>query len=326
MIVSLLAICTILVVAIRSKDLGLIFRNVVPQAGVILLLTGGFMAYYNWRVTGNAMRMPYQVFQETYSASPSFLWGQPRPVPEYRHKQIEEFWLTFELPIYEGQQGLGGWLKGAAWKAGVLFGAAFQSPLVFLSLIGLPWALQRSIWPRLAILFLFLFYLALIPVVGMIGHYAAPVGGLLFYLVVESLRFVRVWRPGARHIGTWVVRCLLLGWCLWLIPKGISMASIDPDDQCHNQARARAVLLERLDHEPGRHLVIVRYGPDHSVHAEWVYNSADIDNAKVIWAREMKDNSRLLEYFEDRHIWLVEADADPPRLTPYPETSQTGAK
>jgi hypothetical protein len=208
----------------------------------------------------------------------------------------------------------------------VLFGAAFQSPLVFLSLIGLPWALQRSIWPRLAILFLFLFYLALIPVVGMIGHYAAPVGGLLFYLIVESLRFVCVWRPGARHIGTWVVRGLLLGWCLWLIPKGISMTSIDPDDQCHNQARARAVLLQRLEHEPGRHLVIVRYGRDHSVHAEWVYNDADMDNAKVIWAREMKDNCRLLDYFKDRHIWLVEADAEPPRLTPYLETSQTGAK
>jgi hypothetical protein len=35
----------------------------------------------------------------------------------------------------------------------------------------------------------------------------------------------------------------------------------------------------------------------------------------------MKDNRRLLEYFNDRHIWLVEADEVPPRLKPYPEIS-----
>jgi hypothetical protein len=67
-------------------------------------------------------------------------------------------------------------------------------------------------------------------------------------------------------------------------------------------------------------LVIVRYSPEHSYHAEWVYNEADIDSAKVIWAREMDDehNRQLLEYFKDRHIWLIEADEIPPRLTPYP--------
>jgi hypothetical protein len=289
-------------------------------AGIILALTLSWMRHYNLEVTGNALRMPYMAYQEQYSASPSFLWNSPKPIPEYRHKEIRGFWLNFERPIYEGQQGLAGWLKGAAWKAGVLFHSAFPSIFVLLSLVSLPGVLSRSGWARLSLLLLFIFYLAMIPVVGAIGHYAAPVAGLFFYLIVESLRLLRVWRWSGMRVGQWAVRCLLLGWFLWLIPKAIDLNRFDPEDKCHNQSKERAAILDKLKHEPGQHLVIVRYGTNHSYHAEWVYNDADIDGAKVVWAREMdaEHNRQLLEYFKDRQIWLVEADEIPPHLMPYP--------
>jgi hypothetical protein len=70
----------------------------------------------------------------------------------------------------------------------------------------------------------------------------------------------------------------------------------------------------------GRQLAIVRYGPHHDVwYHEWVYNKADIDGAKVVWARDMGParNKELLDYFRDRHVWLVEADETPPKVVPY---------
>ena len=64
-----------------------------------------------------------------------------------------------------------------------------------------------------------------------------------------------------------------------------------------NQERAR--LLEMLEQDGDRHLVIVRYRPDHLVRCEWVYNRADIDTATVVWAREMdpEHNRELLDYY-----------------------------
>jgi len=61
----------------------------------------------------------------------------------------------------------------------------------------------------------------------------------------------------------------------------------------------------------GQHLVIVRYGPAHDPvrQLEWLYNAADIDTAKVVWAREMgtAENAHLIEYYRDRRVWLIEA-------------------
>jgi hypothetical protein len=66
-------------------------------------------------------------------------------------------------------------------------------------------------------------------------------------------------------------------------------------------------------------LIVVRYDQDHNVHDEWVYNVAEIDSAKVLWARELDpaQNAKLFAYFRDRHIWLVEPDTDNTELIPY---------
>jgi hypothetical protein len=81
------------------------------------------------------------------------------------------------------------------------------------------------------------------------------------------------------------------------------------------------VALEaQLQSLPGPQLVLVRYRPNHDPLLDWVYNGADIDHQKVVWARDMGEekNEELLRYYSDRRVWLLDADRTPVRLLQYP--------
>jgi hypothetical protein len=81
-------------------------------------------------------------------------------------------------------------------------------------------------------------------------------------------------------------------------------------------ATERARILAQLEATPGEHLVIARYAPVHSPHEEWVWNGADIDASKVVWARSLgpEQDRALLAYFADRRHWSLYADREPPTL------------
>jgi hypothetical protein len=81
----------------------------------------------------------------------------------------------------------------------------------------------------------------------------------------------------------------------------------------------RARIVSQLEGTPGDHLVIVRYSPNHDVHQEWVYNAADIDHSKIVWARHIPgvDLKPLLDYFHNRRIWTLEPDSGNIQLHPY---------
>jgi hypothetical protein len=83
---------------------------------------------------------------------------------------------------------------------------------------------------------------------------------------------------------------------------------------------ARAEVANYLQRQPGLQLAVIRYSEDHHTDEEWVHNGANIDESKIVWAREgsMEQNAQLLQYFHQRHAWLVEADGKPPRLTQLP--------
>ena len=60
-------------------------RAVILPLVAVLGLTGGWLAYYCWRTTGNPLRSPYQVYEQTYGAVPYMRWQHVKPEPTYRH-------------------------------------------------------------------------------------------------------------------------------------------------------------------------------------------------------------------------------------------------
>ncbi len=81
----------------------------------------------------------------------------------------------------------------------------------------------------------------------------------------------------------------------------------------------RKPVEDQLAAIPREHLVLVRYSKDHNSGEEYVYNEADIDHAKTVWAREIpgRDLGPLLQYFHNRDVWIYEPDVDDSAARPY---------
>ena len=82
-----------------------------------------------------------------------------------------------------------------------------------------------------------------------------------------------------------------------------------------------------MEQLPGPQLLIVRYSSLHNPLNEWVYNAPDIDDSKVVWAREMDGphNLELMHYYANRKVWLVEPDSLPAVVSPYPVPQESVA-
>jgi hypothetical protein len=290
-------------------------RRIVLPVALVLLVTAAWMGYYNFRVTGDPLLMPYQVHESTYAVTPVFLWQSLTTEPQYRHKSLRDFYTGWTYTKYLEQQNLSGWLDMAFWKIESLwlfFFGVLLSPFV----VAIPF-----MWRRRSVQFAMgvgaLMLIVLLSETWALPHYAAPATSLVFLLVVESLRqaWVAKWRgkPLARPLVGAVVPLLLV--------TAIAAVAITQHLRPVGWHLERARMLRNLEQGQERHLVIVRYGPDHLPHDEWVYNRADIDAAKVVWAREMgpQADRQLIDYFKDRRVWLLEADQLPRHLIPYPQ-------
>jgi hypothetical protein len=74
--------------------------------------------------------------------------------------------------------------------------------------------------------------------------------------------------------------------------------------------------------------VLVRYGPHHIVYEEWVYNAANIDQSRIVWARAMpggKDDE-LLRYYPDRRVWILDDDGKVTLRPMDPRSAEDGEK
>jgi hypothetical protein len=289
---------------------------------ILLAATAAGMGWYNYRVFGDPLTLPYQVNRATYASAPVFLWQAPRPQPAYRHKVMREFYSNWELGDFLRARTVAGFVSNTIQKLGVTI-FFFYGTALFVPLVILPWALRDG-RVRFLVVASAIYAVGLCLNAWLFPHYLAPLTSALYALLLQSMRHLRAWRqPYGRALVRFIpVLCLALtGLRLVAAPIGIAVDRwpamwYGTEPLGLNRARVAA----ELEGRPGRHLAIVRYSEVHSVFDDWVYNAADIDRANVVWAREMDatNNARLLKYFDRRHAWLVEPDSSPPRISPYP--------
>jgi hypothetical protein len=288
--------------------------RVFAPLAVVLTLTVGFIGYYNWRLTGHAFLFPHTLNTRTYRTTGLFLWDHPKEPLEYHNQPFKDFYNRWEREDYQNT-----WrdVRKVSVEKLTRSGSTYFWWGALLLLPALPFVFfDRKM--RLPILIFLMGAAAFLVLIWSMPHYAASLTCVIFLLLVQAIRHLRTFRLGGRLIG------LALSWAiiyLLAIDDGFFVRRhlCDQLDWTCKGDPSRTALGEKLSHTPGKHLIVVRYEKNHNFHDEWVYNGAEIDTAKVLWARELDpiQNGKLFAYFKDRRIWLVDPDIDNMKLIPY---------
>jgi hypothetical protein len=308
-------------------------RRVIAPLALVLILAAAGTGFYFWRVTQNPFRMPQQVDRETYAVAPYFQWQQPRPGPVYNHPEMRDFYLHTEPTFYQGTRSIGRMAAVLVMKISGLglfyLGPVLTLPL-FIALATVPYgfSLRAVSWETGFLLISGAVFVAGLALeVFFFVHYAAPIFGLVLALALLAMRRVRKYQRRGKPVGIFLTRAvpvicvLMFALRLGAGPLHLPLTPHWPPTW-YNLPPAkteRARIQARLQTEPGRHLVIVRHKPNSPPNYDWVYNEADIGQAKIVWARDMGSsvNRELIDAYQDRRVWLMQPDHDPPLLTPY---------
>lgn len=286
----------------------------MPAVGITLL--------QNKSVTGKWTELPYTLSQYQYGV-PAALTFLPNPAPHVeltREQQLEyRAQAAFREP---GGETLKSYLLRLEYRVRY-YRFFFLVPLY----LALPFFLLRLgewryAWVALTLL---LFALGINFFPAFQTHYLAAVSCLFVLVSVAGLERMSRWNADAA--------LLVLGLCAAQFVFWYSLHIFDVRDFSralrpyetwsglnHANPARRIEVNRQVQRISGKMLIFVRYSSRHIFQDEWVYNAADIDNARVVWARDLgaAENEKLIAYYPGRSVWLLEPDVETPALQPYP--------
>lgn len=336
LLLCLPALCFLLWGIVLEKDRPattlLLRRIALPLA--LIVAAGAGMGHYNYRVFGSPTTLPYTVNRVQYAVAPYFVWQAQRSEPVYRHEMMRTFYTQIERDDYQKIHRVSGFIPQTLLKAvrATLFyaGIVLLVPLIMLRRV----LLDRRV--RFLVICVAVLIVGQLVEIFLVPHYIAPFTAAFYAIGLQAMRHLRFWRPGDAPVGIALVRltvvlCIVLaGVRLCANPLHINLPiwpvgwTFEWYGHSSESGAARANVARELEQQPEKALAIVRYSSSHQPSDEWVYNAADIDNSKVVWAREMNraENRELIHYYKDRKVWLVQPDLSPAHVSLYPSQAQ----
>jgi hypothetical protein len=278
------------------------------------------------RVTGSWLTMP-EVLSEYQYGVPAALTIQEPFVP---HRELTPQ-QALDYRMQRGFQGqnpetLETFLLRLEYRA--RFYRFFLLPPLYVALLAFLVTIReyRFLWAALT---LALFALGVNFFPAFQFHYIAACACLFVLVSVTGLERLSRWTIRGFPVGaqaSWLLVMLCFAhfvfwYGLHLFERAdfaLAMLRYETWDSINHRNPERRILVTReLAQTPGKLLVFVRYSPQHIFQDEWVYNGADIDNSRIVWARDLgaDEDEQLRRYYPDRAAWLLEPDNRPPALT-----------
>lgn len=277
-------------------------------AAAVGLAALGLTLFQNKAVTHNWLTMPYMESRDQYGVPATWTF-QPNATPHRALTAEQDLDYRAQAEIHgPGTDSFAEYFSRLAYRFRYL--RFFVLPPLYFAL---PFAIFRL--RRLALIIL-LFALGTNIYPYFYPQYLAALTCVFILLCMEGLRCLSeiprdyVWAVAAASFFFWF---------------GISASGDLPVTAFQSwnflnpaDPQQRATIQNKLEQNPGRQLVFVRYSPAHRF-AEWIHNDADIHSSRIVWANDLGDqeNKKLLAYYPQRKAWLLEPDAHPVSLMPY---------
>ena len=281
----------------RNRALGALLT-----AACIFVAGGIFTCCQNRAVTGNPFQMPYLLHDREYNTVPIFWFLPTRAEPLYTHPRLAAQhgtlgWEAMYYNLYAQHR----WPLITGLKLTI---NSLDWPLVLALSLVIAFPMHGATpFPKMAII-IAIFLVALSIETFHFEHYAAPAwGAFALAIAVWAERVVSAERAYSRRIGKKPLGLILVLAALgepailqlavqtpqlWKNSVRTSSGDDSNEQDQDNWPRDRAALIERLSTSERPQLVIVRYpSPDWNVGEEWVYNGADIDHQRVIFAHDL---------------------------------------
>lgn len=292
-------------------------RNFAPLlvAAVPVLLCAGALGVYFSHITGSPFVTAYQINQKTYGWPMTLAFLKP-PVVEHHNVEFKRYY-EYELSEHERVDGPIHFVQYLTFRMQeywrFFLGPALTVPLLMI----------RRVWRgrRMLLIAASGGLFAVLIEGGASPHYLAPAAAVLIAIVVECCRHLRASR-------VYIVKLLPAMMALVLTLRIGAQAVGLPYTQklnfqtwcCRapgNSNKARIAAM--LDLIPGNHLVFVRAKTDEYNLLQWIYNDADIDASRIVWARDLgpERNAELKQYYAGRQVWMVDPNVEPATCVKY---------
>ncbi len=300
-----------------------------PAAAAILALLPALLLTLaqNHAVTGSWTTVPEALSQRQYGV-PAGLTFQTDPVPERELTPQQAAGYRMQSLFHKGPETIGSYLDRLQYR--VRFYRFFFLPALYLAAAAFLTALRRYRFAWVAMT-LAIFALGTNFFPAYQSHYSAAATCLFILAAIVGLQQIGRIEIRGQRVGEEAAALIVL-FCFAHFAFWYGMHAIDTTDLSlsarpyetwnglnHRNPAKRIAVARELGRVPGKLLVFVRYLPQHVFQEEWVYNAADIDEARIVWARDLgpEEDDKLLHYYPDRTAILFEPDQQPPRLEPY---------
>jgi len=296
-----------------------LFRAFAPALAITAAAVLALGAYFE-RVTGSPFVTTYQISQKTYGWPMGLAWTPP-PKVEHRHIELQRYY-DYELGEREKVDGPVDFVEFLTFRIQeywrFFLGPVLTIPLFFVA----------RVWRRRRVLFVAISgaMVAILLEGASSPHYLAPAAAVIIAILVECVRHLRA----ARVIDVgWLPAAMALVLVLRIGAQATGLPytqALNFQSWCCrvegnlNKARVAAE-LQRI---PGKHLVFVKAKTDPNNLFQWIYNDADIDASRIVWARDLgaQRDAQLAAYFTGRSVWMVDPNVNPAITNAWPIPSK----